>query len=139
MSDVACAGILTIDVFLRPVPRTMAPGEGVRLADARFHPGGNLGFQLRLELTRVDEIMRTGASNPVVGLGVTVAGTALKVTLAERRPGAVCVVDRGGKLVGLFTDSDLRRLFAGKTDEKKEGPMHEPWAPITTHFDWPSG
>ena len=87
---------------------------------ARFHPGGSLGFQLKLQLITVDDIMRTGGANPRVTGDITVAEATLKTTLAERRPGAVCVVDKRGRLTGIFTDSDLRRLFAGKSDLQKE-------------------
>lgn len=99
---------------------------------ARFHPGGNLGFQLRLQLTRVNDIMRTGQAHPVVPLETTVAEATLKTTLAEGRPGAVCVVDRRGKLAGLFTDSDLRRLFAGKSGREKEALWSKPIREVMT-------
>lgn len=68
-----------------------------------FHPGGQLGANLTL----ISEIMRTGDQIPVVSLG-TKMPEAVR-TLAEKRAGCVCVVDGGGKLVGIITDGDLGR------------------------------
>ncbi len=71
---------------------------------AFYHPGGMLGKQL---LLKVEDIMRTGKANPVVGEEKTVSSVLLKITQA--RAGAASVVDKKGKLVGIFTDGDLRR------------------------------
>jgi arabinose-5-phosphate isomerase len=71
---------------------------------ALFHPGGMLGKQL---LLKVEDIMRRGSANPVVGEERTVANVLLKITQA--RAGAASVVDKKGKLTGIFTDGDLRR------------------------------
>jgi len=74
---------------------------------ARFHPGGSLGR----ELVKVSELMRTGRGVPTVSVGATVRQTIVAITHAEDRPtGAACVVDDEGKLVGLFTDGDLRHF-----------------------------
>jgi len=71
---------------------------------AFFHPGGALGRQL---LLRVEDIMRTGKANPIVEEGKTVSSVLLKITQA--RAGAASVVNKKGRLVGIFTDGDLRR------------------------------
>ncbi|MBI4577182.1 MAG: KpsF/GutQ family sugar-phosphate isomerase [Planctomycetes bacterium] len=73
---------------------------------ARFHPAGALGRRLMT----VGEVMRTGERNPVVRLGDTVKEALLAITRA--RAGAVSVVDGAGRLAGIFTDGDLRRLLA---------------------------
>ena len=74
---------------------------------ARFHPGGDLGRRLM----KVRELMRTGDRNPVVRSGATVMQAIEVMTRTPGRPGATSVVDGAGKLVGFFTDGDLRRLI----------------------------
>ena len=71
---------------------------------ARLHPGGILGKKL---LLRVRDIMRRGRDNPIIGQERTVREALLVMT--ETRLGATSVVDSSGKLVGFFTDGDLRR------------------------------
>jgi len=71
---------------------------------ALFHPGGALGRRL---LLKVEDIMRSGRANPVVRENKTVSEVLVKITQA--RAGAATVVDSKGRLVGIFTDGDLRR------------------------------
>lgn len=71
---------------------------------AFYHPGGTLGRQL---LLRVEDIMRIGKANPIVNQEKTVSVVLLKIT--EARAGAASVVDKNKRLVGIFTDGDLRR------------------------------
>lgn len=71
---------------------------------ARLHPGGILGKKL---LLRVGDIMRKGRDNPTIGQEKTVREALLVMT--ETRLGATSIVDSSGKLVGFFTDGDLRR------------------------------
>jgi arabinose-5-phosphate isomerase len=71
---------------------------------AFFHPGGALGRRLIL---KVEDIMRSGHANPIVKEGERVSGVLLKITQA--RAGSATVVDKSGKLAGIFTDGDLRR------------------------------
>jgi arabinose-5-phosphate isomerase len=71
---------------------------------ALFHPGGSLGRRL---LLKVEDIMRTGRANPIVHESETVSTVLLKITQA--RAGSATIVDREGKLKGIFTDGDLRR------------------------------
>src|ERR1700716_1426243 len=72
---------------------------------AELHPAGALGRQL----LRVREVMRTGAANPTVTEDTSLRETAAVMSTVGR-PGAASVVDDSGKLVGIFTDGDLRRL-----------------------------
>jgi arabinose-5-phosphate isomerase len=74
---------------------------------ARFHPGGDLGRRLM----KVGELMRTGDRNPRVQSGQTVLQAIEIMTRTPGRPGATSVVDKDGKLLGFFTDGDLRRLI----------------------------
>jgi arabinose-5-phosphate isomerase len=71
---------------------------------AFYHPGGVLGKRLIL---KVEDIMRKGALNAVVREDATVKKMLLMITKA--RAGSASVVDFKGKLVGIFTDGDLRR------------------------------
>jgi arabinose-5-phosphate isomerase len=73
---------------------------------ARFHPGGKLG---RSVMT-VKELMRAGDANPLVRDGATLSEVVVVMTNTPGRPGAACVVDAKGRLEGIFTDGDLRRL-----------------------------
>src|SRR3954465_1612230 len=73
---------------------------------ASLHPGGTLGRQL----LRVRDVMRTGARNPTVRWDLPLRDTAAVMTRTEGRPGAASVIDAQGKLIGIFTDGDLRRL-----------------------------
>ena len=73
---------------------------------ASLHPGGALGRQF----LRVREVMRIGARNPTVPWNTSLRDTVGVMTRTEGRPGAASVIDAHGKLVGIFTDGDLRRL-----------------------------
>lgn len=71
---------------------------------AFYHPGGLLGKRLIL---KVEDIMRTGRANPVVNQEKKISEVLFKITQA--RAGSASVVDKKGRLVGIFTDGDLRR------------------------------
>lgn len=73
-----------------------------------LHPGGKLGQVL----ARVGQIMSTGEQLPIVKLESTVSDALLEMT--RTRFGCAGVVDRVGKLVGIFTDGDLRRNLSDK-------------------------
>jgi arabinose-5-phosphate isomerase len=80
---------------------------------ALLHPGGKLGRSVQ----RVFEVMRTGPANPVVRDTAKLSEAVAVMTRTPGRPGATNVVDRQGRLVGIFTDGDLRRLVEqGRTD-----------------------
>lgn len=73
---------------------------------ALSHPAGSLGKRL---LLRVSDIMHSGDGLPVVG-----SGTLLKdaiVRMSEKGLGMLAVADGQGRLQGVLTDGDLRRLF----------------------------
>lgn len=70
----------------------------------RFHPGGALGQRLT---KRVEELMRSSRL-PVVPGGASL-GQALE-TLNAGGLGCVCILDKDGRLLGLLTDGDVRRL-----------------------------
>ncbi len=74
----------------------------------RRHPGGMLGAGLR----PIVDVLRfkVGRNLPVVRDDVTVR-EACDQTQTGRRPGAVVLVDEKGRLSGIFTDADLRRLM----------------------------
>jgi len=79
----------------------------------RFHPGGSLGAKL---MTVEQSMMfRPGEKLPVVKTGDTIREL-LEKTDDVKRHGAVMVVDKSGKLAGIVTDADIRRLIT------KEGP-----------------
>jgi arabinose-5-phosphate isomerase len=74
---------------------------------ARFHPGGEIGRKL----LKVEDIMRRGERNPVVGSRSTVLQAMEVMSGTPGRPGCTSVVDGSRRLVGFFTDGDLRRLL----------------------------
>ena len=78
---------------------------------AMFHPGGNLGKRL---LLKVEEIMASGDSVPIVNQKVSLAEAIVEMT--SKRLGATCVIDDHGKLCGIITDGDLRRLLQRTKD-----------------------
>ncbi|MFP4029640.1 MAG: SIS domain-containing protein [Candidatus Brocadiia bacterium] len=87
---------------------------------AFFHPGGELGRKL----IKVEETMRIGERNPVVSQDCTLE-KALEIMSIEGSPGAVSLVDKDGKLVGFFTDGDLRRLIKQKGPDTFHLPMKD--------------
>jgi arabinose-5-phosphate isomerase len=82
--------------------------RGFRRQDfAKRHPSGAIGRAL---LLRVGEIMRTGERNAVALASLTVKEALLVMTRAKS--GSVSVTNSRGRLVGVFTDGDLRRRMA---------------------------
>ena len=77
---------------------------------ALFHPGGNLGKQLLLQ---VEHLMVSGRHMPVVREDVTLSEAIVEMT--SKRLGATCVVNASGVLTGIITDGDLRRLLQRTT------------------------
>ena len=76
---------------------------------AFYHPGGILGKRL---LLKVEDIMRVGQSNPVVRENTIIRDVLLKITRA--RAGSANIIDKKGRLIGIFTDGDLRRHLSCK-------------------------
>jgi len=80
---------------------------------AVYHPAGKLGRSVM----RVFEVMRQGDANPVVREEAPLSEAVAVMTQTPGRPGATHIVDKHGRLVGIFTDGDLRRLVQqGQTD-----------------------
>jgi arabinose-5-phosphate isomerase len=88
---------------------------------ALFHPAGALGRKLM----RVREVMRTGDELPLVTAGTVVVDVIAKMSVTPGRPGAALVVDRMGKLVGIFTDGDLRRLIKDRELSRLDAPVDD--------------
>jgi arabinose-5-phosphate isomerase len=87
----------------------------------RLHPGGSLGRQL----SKVDDHMRPLAECRVAGDWLSVRQVFVELGRPGRRSGAIMLVDRVGGLSGLFTDSDLARLFEQHRDAAVDQPIHE--------------
>lgn len=78
---------------------------------ARSHPGGTLGRRL---LTRVDEVMRSGARVPLVPREALLTEAILEIS--RKGMGMTAVVDGERRLAGIYTDGDLRRTLERNTD-----------------------
>ena len=78
---------------------------------ARSHPGGALGRKL---LTRVSDVMRSGKDLPTVSATATMS-EALE-EMSRKGMGMTAVLDQQGKVLGIFTDGDLRRLIEREGD-----------------------
>jgi arabinose-5-phosphate isomerase len=72
---------------------------------ARSHPGGTLGRKL---LTHVSDVMRSGDDVPHVGPQSSFSE--LMREMSAKGLGATAIVDDDQKILGIFTDGDLRRL-----------------------------
>ncbi|MFA6913949.1 MAG: KpsF/GutQ family sugar-phosphate isomerase [Endomicrobiia bacterium] len=96
---------------------------------ALLHPLGAIGKKLTMD---VAAIMRKGKSNPVIKDNSTVKEALLVMT--GTRVGATSIVDKKGKLVGFFTDGDLRRqiqLHDNLLDKKIASVMTKNPATVT--------
>lgn len=88
---------------------------------ARFHPAGSLGRQL----APVERVMRRGAELRLAAVTDTVRVVFAKARHHGRRTGAVMLLAADGTLAGLFTDSDLARLFETREDGVFDRPVSE--------------
>lgn len=77
---------------------------------ARLHPAGAIGRAL---LTRATDVMRKGDKVAVLPPAASMKDALVAMTRA--RAGATYVIDAAGRLLGIFTDGDLRRSIAGDT------------------------
>jgi arabinose-5-phosphate isomerase len=93
---------------------------------ASLHPGGKLGRRLM----RVENVMQSGSAAPVVTIDTRMPDVVHE--MSSKRLGMTCVVDGAGKLVGVVTDGDLRRLMSRTSDVlgKSAGEVMTP-RPIT--------
>jgi arabinose-5-phosphate isomerase len=104
-SAFAMADALAISVFVV---------RGLKPEDFAFHhPGGALGKRL---LLKVRDIMHKGDSMPIVRESATMRDALMEII--EKRLGMTGVVDDEGKLVGIITDGDIKRILMGHPDVK---------------------
>jgi arabinose-5-phosphate isomerase len=73
---------------------------------AQFHPGGTLGRRL---LLKVRDLMHQGAAIPQVSGQASAHHAILEMT--AKKLGMTTVVDQAGRLLGIITDGDLRRVL----------------------------
>src|SRR5690606_15228891 len=96
---------------------TLAMGDALAMAlleargftaeDFAFsHPGGNLGRRL---LLKVEDIMHRGDAIPRVDEHTTISNALIEIT--AKKLGMTTVHDTNGKICGVFTDGDLRRVI----------------------------
>jgi arabinose-5-phosphate isomerase len=78
---------------------------------ARSHPGGSLGRRL---LTHVRDIMRSGERLPMVGEGAMLSDAILEIS--KKGVGMTAIVDAEQRVLGIYTDGDLRRTLEKKLD-----------------------
>ncbi|MCL5030002.1 MAG: KpsF/GutQ family sugar-phosphate isomerase [Bacteroidetes bacterium] len=129
-----CNIFLNIDVKEEACPHDLAPtasttatlamGDALSVAllqkrgftaedFAYLHPGGSLGKRLSLE---IKEIMIKGDKIPKVNEETSIKDVILEIT--SKRLGTTTVVNKEGKLTGVITDGDLRRLLERTLDIK---------------------
>jgi arabinose-5-phosphate isomerase len=127
-----CGCIINCNVEKEACPHNLAPsssttamlamGDALALTVSRLkgfkredlallHPLGAIGKTLTM---RVSDIMRKDKHNPIVRQSATVEETLFVMT--DTGVGAASVVDNRGKILGFFTDGDLRRYI--QTDDK---------------------
>lgn len=113
----------------------MAVGDALALLVARrrgfsaedfalYHPGGALGRKL----ARVEDAMRTGRRLRTARPDEIVRDVFLRLAGPRRRSGAVLIDGADGRLLGIFTDSDLARLF----EKGREGEFDRPIGEVMT-------
>jgi arabinose-5-phosphate isomerase len=88
---------------------------------ARYHPAGSLGRKL----ATVDSYMRRGSDLRVANAGESIRNVFAAARHHGRRTGAIMLTDDDMHLVGLFTDSDLARLFEQRSDDAFDHPIAE--------------
>lgn len=125
----SCAdAVINVSVFKEACPLGLAPtssttvalvmGDALAIAlletrgftaedFALSHPGGNLGRRL---LLRVSDIMHIGEAIPQVNQHALLREALIE--MSNKSLGMTAVVDNDSKLVGIFTDGDLRRVLA---------------------------
>lgn len=125
----SCAdAVINVSVFKEACPLGLAPtssttvalvmGDALAIAlletrgftaedFALSHPGGNLGRRL---LLRVSDIMHIGDAIPKVNEQALLRDALIE--MSNKSLGMTAVVDNEGKLTGIFTDGDLRRVLA---------------------------
>lgn len=87
---------------------------------ARSHPAGALGRRLLLHIT---DVMHAGDDIPRVGANATLSDALLE--MSRKRLGMTAVVDGDDRLLGLYTDGDLRRSLADPSTDVRETRIDE--------------
>lgn len=80
---------------------------------AKLHPGGSLGKRLYLKV----EDIYVNNEKPIVHINTPLSEVIFEIS--SKRLGAAAVVEDDGKLVGVITDGDLRRMLESNSDIKK--------------------
>ncbi len=88
---------------------------------ARFHPAGSLGRKL----SKVDHHMRPLDQCRVADEEMTVREVLVTAAVPGRRSGAIMITGASGRLSGIFTDSDLARLFERRRDGELDHPIRD--------------
>lgn len=88
---------------------------------ALFHPAGALGRKL----TRVEDVMRVNNHVRIAQEHEPLRAVLVRLGGARRRTGAIMIVDREERLSGIFTDSDLARLFENRRENLIDRPIEE--------------
>lgn len=99
---------------------------------ARSHPAGALGRRLLLHIA---DVMHVGEEIPSVGVDATLGDVLLE--MSRKRLGMTAVVDADGRLVGLFTDGDVRRTLADERTDIRATRIAEVMtrSPVTVGAD----
>lgn len=111
---------------------TLLKKKGFKQEDfAFFHPGGKLGKKL----LKVKDLMRKGRDHAVVRENITVKEALFTIT--RSRAGSCSVVNGSRKLVGIFTDGDLRRQLRRNGERILQVPIRDVATkrPFTVHQD----
>jgi arabinose-5-phosphate isomerase len=90
-----------------------------------FHPGGTIGRRLG----HVEDVMRTGRHVRTAHPDETIRAVLVRHGGTRRRSGAVLVIDPASQLLGIFTDSDLARLFESRRESSLDRPISESMTP----------
>src|SRR6185369_8809803 len=87
---------------------------------ARSHPGGTLGRKL---LLHVADVMRTGEALPLVSPGAPLSEG---LVVMSKKGLGMCVVVDGGRMLGVFTDGDLRASSVRRRSPSVNTPSMRP-------------
>ncbi len=88
---------------------------------AKFHPGGSLGRRL----SRVDDLMRPISQCRVASDALSIRKIFVSCRKPGRRVGAILLTDDEGRLTGVFTDSDLAKLFETRDADFFDRPIRD--------------
>ncbi|MGB1109087.1 MAG: KpsF/GutQ family sugar-phosphate isomerase [Gammaproteobacteria bacterium] len=91
---------------------------------ARSHPAGSLGRRLLLHL---DDVMHTGDAVPSVHEDASLRDALLEMT--RKHLGMTAILNDQRKVVGIYTDGDLRRTLDHDTPTSNDTPIHQLMTP----------